>query len=89
MDSFLVEAVSLSDLQKVVLGHDGEGYGAGMYLKMITIQESQDSEEEWIFPCWNWLDTHLGICNNVCEIRAIGRFFCNRTEVAAPCFIYI
>ncbi|XP_059580075.1 oxygen-regulated protein 1 [Alligator mississippiensis] len=73
VDSFLVEAVSLSDLQKVVLGHDGEGYGAGMYLKMITIQESQDSEEEWIFPCWNWLDTHLGICNNVCEIRAIGK----------------
>ncbi|XP_075776815.1 oxygen-regulated protein 1 isoform X2 [Pelodiscus sinensis] len=73
IDSFLIEAVSLSHLQKVVVGHDGEGYGAGMYLKMITIKESEDSDEEWIFPCWNWLDTHLGICETVCEITTIGK----------------
>ncbi|NWH81802.1 LOXH1 protein, partial [Piaya cayana] len=73
VDSFLVEAVSLSHLQKVVIGHDGEGYGAGMYLKMVTVKESQDSDKEWVFPCWNWLDTHLGICETVCEIVTVGR----------------
>ncbi|TFJ95472.1 beta-galactosidase-1-like protein [Platysternon megacephalum] len=52
-----------------------------MYLKMITIKESADSDKEWIFPCWNWLDTHLGICETVCEIITIGRSFCNKTEV--------
>ncbi|XP_028941560.1 lipoxygenase homology domain-containing protein 1, partial [Antrostomus carolinensis] len=73
VDSFLVEAVSLSHLQKVVIGHDGEGYGAGMYLKMVTVKESQDSDKEWVFPCWNWLDTHLGLCETVCEIVTVGR----------------
>ncbi|XP_032775722.1 LOW QUALITY PROTEIN: oxygen-regulated protein 1 [Strigops habroptila] len=73
VDSFLVEAVSLSHLQKVVIGHDGEGYGAGMYLKMVTVKESRDSDKEWVFPLWNWLDTHLGLCETVCEIVTIGR----------------
>ncbi|TRZ11441.1 hypothetical protein HGM15179_015673, partial [Zosterops borbonicus] len=73
VDSFLVEAVSLGHLQKVVIGHDGEGYGAGMYLKMVTVKESQDSDKEWVFPLWNWLDTHLGLCETVCEIVTVGR----------------
>ncbi|KAJ7338826.1 hypothetical protein JRQ81_012728, partial [Phrynocephalus forsythii] len=73
VDSFLVEAVSLSHLKKVVIGHDGVGYGAGMYLKMITIKNSENSNKEWIFPCWNWLDTHLGICDTVCQIETIGK----------------
>ncbi|KAM6444396.1 oxygen-regulated protein 1 [Rhynochetos jubatus] len=73
VDSFLVEAVSLSHLQKVVIGHDGEGYGAGMYLKMVTVKESQDSDKEWVFPWWDWLDTHLGLCETVCEIVTVGR----------------
>ncbi|XP_048796074.1 lipoxygenase homology domain-containing protein 1-like isoform X1 [Lagopus muta] len=73
VDSFLVEAVSLSHLQKVIIGHDGQGYGAGMYLKVITVRESQDSDNEWVFPCWNWLDTHLGLCETVCEIFTVGR----------------
>ncbi|NWZ39403.1 LOXH1 protein, partial [Brachypodius atriceps] len=71
VDSFLVEAVSLGHLQKVVIGHDGEGYGAGMYLKMVTVKESQDSDKEWVFPLWNWLDTHLGLCETVCEIATV------------------
>ncbi|XP_056189557.1 lipoxygenase homology domain-containing protein 1-like [Falco biarmicus] len=72
VDSFLVEAVSLSDLQKVVIGHHGEGYGAGMYLKMVTVKESQDLDKEWVFPLWNWLDTHLGLYDTVCEIVTVG-----------------
>ncbi|NXU53866.1 LOXH1 protein, partial [Turnix velox] len=73
VDSFLVEAVSLSHLKKVVIGHDGEGYGSGMYLKMVTVKESQDSDKEWVFPLWNWLDSHLGLCETVCEIVTVGR----------------
>ncbi|XP_028592785.2 oxygen-regulated protein 1 [Podarcis muralis] len=73
VDSFFVEAVSLSHLKKVVIGHDGEGYGAGIYLKMVTVKKSENSDKEWVFPCWNWLDTHLGICDTVCEIETIGK----------------
>ncbi|XP_053321939.1 lipoxygenase homology domain-containing protein 1-like [Spea bombifrons] len=73
IDYFLLEAVSLGQIKKVVLGHDGEGYGAGMYLKMVTIKESQDSGTEWIFPFWNWLDNYLGLCQTVCKLYTIGR----------------
>lgn len=84
VDSFLVEAVSLSHLQKVIIGHDGQGYGAGMYLKMVTVRESQDSDKEWVFPCWNWLDTHLGLCETICEIFTVGKLFCNLAWLSVP-----
>lgn len=86
VDSFLVEAVCLSHLQKVVIGHDGEGYGAGMYLKMVTVKESQDSDKEWVFPLWNWLDTHLGLCETVCETVTVGKLFC---KTGLPGYTYI
>ncbi|XP_062836432.1 oxygen-regulated protein 1 isoform X2 [Anolis carolinensis] len=73
VDSFLMEAVSLGHLKKIVVGHDGEGYGAGIFLKMITIKKSENSDKEWLFLCWNWLDTHMGICDTVCEIETIGK----------------
>nr|XP_020861601.1 lipoxygenase homology domain-containing protein 1 isoform X5 [Phascolarctos cinereus] len=73
LDLFIIEAVSLSHLEKVLLAHDGEGYGAGLYLKMITIQESEDPDIEWVFPCWNWLDSHLGAYATVSELKTIGK----------------
>ncbi|XP_066480514.1 oxygen-regulated protein 1 [Tiliqua scincoides] len=73
VDSFIVEAVSLGQLKKIIVGHDGEGYGAGIYLKMITVKKSENSDKEWLFPCWNWLDTHLGLYDTVCEIKTIGK----------------
>ncbi|XP_075684221.1 oxygen-regulated protein 1 [Rhinoderma darwinii] len=73
VDSFVLEAVSLGQLRKVVLGHDREGYGAGMYLKMVTVKESQDSLTEWVFPFWNWLDNHLGLCQTVCKLYTTGK----------------
>ncbi|CAH2285235.1 lipoxygenase homology domain-containing 1-like [Pelobates cultripes] len=72
VDYFLVEAVSLGKLRKVVLGHDGDGYGAGPYLKMVTVKESKESSNEWVFPCWNWLDNHLGLYETVCKLQTIG-----------------
>ncbi|OCT76820.1 hypothetical protein XELAEV_18032023mg [Xenopus laevis] len=72
-DSFLLEAVSLGKLRKVVLEHDGEGYGAGMYLKMVTVKESQDSSSEWVFPFWNWLDSHIATCQIACKLHTIAQ----------------
>ncbi|XP_068093489.1 oxygen-regulated protein 1 isoform X2 [Hyperolius riggenbachi] len=79
-DCFILEAVSLGELLKVVLGHDREGYGAGMYLKMVTVKESQDSLTEWIFPLWNWLDSHLGLCETVCKLHTIGKRLTTKPE---------
>ncbi|XP_038664393.1 uncharacterized protein LOC119972132 [Scyliorhinus canicula] len=71
-DSFLVKAVSLGQLTRVIIGHDGEGYGAGMYLKMIIVRESKDSDREWVFPCWSWLDDHIGTKQTVRELALLG-----------------
>uniref|UniRef100_S4RSQ9 PLAT domain-containing protein n=1 Tax=Petromyzon marinus TaxID=7757 RepID=S4RSQ9_PETMA len=59
-DSFLVEAVSLGQVRKVVIGHDGEGYGSGLFVKMVTVRESNSAARESLFPCWAWLDDHMG-----------------------------
>ncbi|XP_060680009.1 lipoxygenase homology domain-containing protein 1-like [Hemiscyllium ocellatum] len=72
IDSFLVKAVSLGQLTKVVIGHDGEGYGAGMYLKMVIVRESKDANREWVFPCWSWLDDHIGTKQTICELTLLG-----------------
>ncbi|RXM33198.1 Oxygen-regulated protein 1 [Acipenser ruthenus] len=73
VDSFLLEAVSLGHLKKVVVGHDGEGYGAGMYLKLVTVQESERSSTERVFPCFKWLDEHIGTQSTVCKLKSVGR----------------
>eukprot|EP00076_Gallus_gallus_P018202 XP_015138186.1 lipoxygenase homology domain-containing protein 1-like [Gallus gallus] len=52
-----------------------------MYLKMVTVRESQDSDKEWVFPCWNWLDTHLGLCETICEIFTVGRRLISRPKL--------
>ncbi|GCB66519.1 hypothetical protein scyTo_0004980 [Scyliorhinus torazame] len=72
IDSFLVKAVSLGQLTRVIIRHDGEGYGAGMYLKMIIVRESKDSDREWVFPCWSWLDDHIGTKQTVRELALLG-----------------
>ncbi|XP_073487711.1 oxygen-regulated protein 1 isoform X2 [Aquarana catesbeiana] len=82
-DCFILEAVSLGQLRKVVIGHDREGYGAGIYLKMVTVKESQDSPTEWVFPLWNWLDSHLGLCETVCKLHAIGKRLAARPKPVA------
>ncbi|NXU18702.1 LOXH1 protein, partial [Pardalotus punctatus] len=69
IQSYTCRTVSLSHLQKVVIGQDGEGYGAGMSLNIVTVKETQDSDK--VFPLWNWIDTHLGLYDTVCEIVTV------------------
>ncbi|XP_043545272.1 lipoxygenase homology domain-containing protein 1-like, partial [Chiloscyllium plagiosum] len=80
IDSFLVKAVSLGQLTKVVIGHDGEGYGAGMYLKMVIVRESKDANREWVFPCWSWLDDHIGTKQTICELTLLGEIHIQSDE---------
>ena len=51
VDEFLIEAVSLKELQKVRVGHDGTGPGAGWFLDKVVIQDPQDDTKEYSFPC--------------------------------------
>lgn len=50
--SFTVEAVSLGELRRLVIGHDGRGPGEGWFLDKVIVKESNvKNPREWMFPC--------------------------------------
>ena len=59
-DVFFVSMTSLGTLQRLVVGHDGVGHGAGWYLDQVTVREHGDEAvgKEFVFPCHRWLDDH-------------------------------
>ncbi|XP_036382736.1 lipoxygenase homology domain-containing protein 1-like [Megalops cyprinoides] len=57
IDEFMVEAVSLGKIQRVRIGHDGQGGGSGWFLEKVVVREEGKPETEAIeFPCNRWLD---------------------------------
>ncbi|KAH9519113.1 Lipoxygenase y domain-containing protein 1 [Bulinus truncatus] len=59
MDEFEIEAVSLSKLRKIRIGHDGTGVGSGWFLDKVVVIPKEEKEKcgEVIFTCNRWLDT--------------------------------
>ena len=51
VDIFHVEAVSLGNLQRCVIGHDGTGVGEGWYLEQVIIKENEHATDEYVIPC--------------------------------------
>ncbi|KAG7271688.1 hypothetical protein CRUP_025549 [Coryphaenoides rupestris] len=57
MDEFIIEAVSIGELQRVRIGHDGRGGGCGWYLDKVLVREEGQAESQAVeFPCDRWLD---------------------------------
>uniref|UniRef100_A0A8C4ZN74 Lipoxygenase homology PLAT domains 1 n=1 Tax=Gadus morhua TaxID=8049 RepID=A0A8C4ZN74_GADMO len=56
-DEFLIEAVSLGQVRRVRVGHDGRGGGCGWFLDKVLVRVDGTPESEAIeFPCDRWLD---------------------------------
>nr|XP_023838831.1 lipoxygenase homology domain-containing protein 1-like [Salvelinus alpinus] len=56
-DEFLTEAVSLGQVRRVRIGHDGRGGGCGWFLDKVLVREEGQPESAAIeFPCNRWLD---------------------------------
>ncbi|XP_059213530.1 lipoxygenase homology domain-containing protein 1 [Centropristis striata] len=56
-DEFLIESVSLGQVRKVRVGHDGRGGGCGWFLDKVMVREEGQPESLAIeFPCFRWLD---------------------------------
>ena len=51
VDEFLIEAVSLKNLDKVRVGHDSTGPGSGWFLDKVVVKDPQDNTKEYVFPC--------------------------------------
>ncbi|GFN93248.1 lipoxygenase-like protein domain-containing protein 1, partial [Plakobranchus ocellatus] len=59
IDRFTIEAVSLGQLQTIILGHSENEPSHGTHIDYVAVQEfnSNDEEVETFFPCGKWLDT--------------------------------
>uniref|UniRef100_A0AAY4A0E6 PLAT domain-containing protein n=1 Tax=Denticeps clupeoides TaxID=299321 RepID=A0AAY4A0E6_9TELE len=56
-DEFVIEAVSLGQVRRVRIGHDGRGGGCGWFLdKVMAREEGQPESTSVVFPCFRWLD---------------------------------
>uniref|UniRef100_A0A8C9PQE2 Oxygen-regulated protein 1 n=1 Tax=Spermophilus dauricus TaxID=99837 RepID=A0A8C9PQE2_SPEDA len=59
VDIFFITAVSLGQLRKCLISHDGMGPGNGWFLKSIVVKsEEEDGSQEVLFPCNRWLDEY-------------------------------
>ena len=54
VEKFEVLAVALGDVERVVVGHDGDGFGSGWHLHSVTVKDLSAQEGEkskFYFPC--------------------------------------
>ena len=51
MDRFEIKAVDLRDVQKVTVGHDGKGAGAGWLLEKIIVHDPNEKDKPVVFYC--------------------------------------
>ncbi|VDK43925.1 unnamed protein product [Anisakis simplex] len=57
MDSFHIETAELGCLQKIVIGHECIGYGAGIFIERVLVTENIADGKQFLFQCGKWLDS--------------------------------
>ncbi|XP_046584646.1 LOW QUALITY PROTEIN: lipoxygenase homology domain-containing protein 1-like [Haliotis rubra] len=55
-DEFQIEAVSVLDIERVIVGHSYREKGRGVYLKKVVVKETTETNREYVFVCNRWLD---------------------------------
>jgi hypothetical protein len=51
VDEFEIEAVTLTKLRKVRIGHDGHGMGAGWFLDKVVVKQLGTDKYDSVFEC--------------------------------------
>ena len=57
VDLFYVNCDPLGTLQKIVIGHEQKGYGAGTFIEHVTITENTADGRQFLFVVRKWLDS--------------------------------
>jgi len=61
-DEFFVEAVTLKQVRRVRIGHDGKGGSSGWYLAKVIVREEGQPESEAVeFPCYRYWKQRMQI----------------------------
>uniref|UniRef100_A0A2K5W6S8 Lipoxygenase homology domain-containing protein 1 n=1 Tax=Macaca fascicularis TaxID=9541 RepID=A0A2K5W6S8_MACFA len=56
-DEFTIESVTMRNVRRVRIRHDGKGSGSGWYLDRVLVREEGQAESDNVeFPCLRWLD---------------------------------
>lgn len=71
-DEFLIEAVFLGQVRRVLIGHDGRGGGCGWFLdKVLAREEGQPETMAVEFPCNRYEDCRAPLLlTNTCILIA-------------------
>ncbi|CDW58349.1 Doublecortin family protein [Trichuris trichiura] len=64
-DFFEVWSPYLGELRKLVIGHNEQGYGAGIFIERVMVSEPTIDDAYYAFPCSKWLDQ--GQVDGSCE----------------------
>ncbi|XP_012725509.2 lipoxygenase homology domain-containing protein 1 isoform X1 [Fundulus heteroclitus] len=57
MDEFIIEAVTIGQIRRLRIGHDGKGGGCGWFLDKVIVRQEGKAEAQAVeFPCNRWLD---------------------------------
>jgi len=72
IDEFIIEAVTLLQLEKIIIRHDGSKPGAGWFLEKVSVKAGQASGPPVVFKCGRWLDCKEDDGMIVREIYALG-----------------
>ena len=54
-DKFEFPAVDLGEVKRIVIGHDGKGFGSGWYLDKVVIHNPVNEAKQWDIPCTRWV----------------------------------
>ncbi|XP_073445861.1 lipoxygenase homology domain-containing protein 1 isoform X1 [Dendrobates tinctorius] len=72
-DEFIIEAVTLKQVRRVRIGHDGKGGGCGWYMDKVVVKEEGKPETEAIeFPCNRWFDRNEDDGHIIRELVPLG-----------------
>uniref|UniRef100_A0A158P6F7 PLAT domain-containing protein n=1 Tax=Angiostrongylus cantonensis TaxID=6313 RepID=A0A158P6F7_ANGCA len=57
MDLFHVETENLGTIHQVIIGHEAEGYGAGIFIDYVLITENLVDGRQFVCYCSKWFDS--------------------------------
>ena len=60
--------MDLGDIDKVTIGHDGTGAGAGWFLKKVVIMDPRNEQQSTTFNCNKYVCVCVCVCVRVCVL---------------------
>uniref|UniRef100_A0A914ULF0 PLAT domain-containing protein n=1 Tax=Plectus sambesii TaxID=2011161 RepID=A0A914ULF0_9BILA len=57
VDTFEIQSGNHGTLSKIVIGHEKNGFGAGIFIERVLVVENIADGRQFFFPCAKWFDS--------------------------------